>query len=687
MQLACICDNGGTLDIATAMQQQPYAVRGLLADAFFQCQQYIPDTLDFLQAERAVRDALLAFQGNQENYSRAYVLKRTLDARTLETPRADLIHSSFSRGGPVALAGIFYATFDAHRNLRSREVLDFLLNRASDESRLQLIMRASTFPCNRSMSGWLTRILDRLEPKCQNLASIIRCLGPTMSTSIIRRAREPSLTWGTNGEPVGVEPRLHSSIANIEQFNEALARLEYVGFVRRLEGRITMDPCTADLLRERFEQKGWIVEACRIVAHAFPKYYGLEPASYMDQCESLQPQVENLFSYLGDLQIATLVDQTCLVQLIETCLSTSYFRDKPWKSKAISIASDAVSVVNHAVERGFLVAMLDVRRSELAHLYQEPSRQNAPFPVVDHRSHAFSVENSLLQARECICLNALASAWEHLASFDPSWHGRVSSLGGVQSGRVSLMQARILRCEGRFQEAHGILTSLPHDNSKNTSLLGSVLCELGQYDEAIQRLDLHLATRATKRGVALVELALAHAHLFRCMHTLMKGDSLDRSSLQVSRSIFQRLADTTFPATFYGRIHHLSTRLGLAMVTHLEGQVEPALDAWQAALAVSKQCLPTGYTDMIISYSTSELEARRGATTQSDVFCSYARTLLARTGRQYHFVGLGTLWPDIIGRWLTTLGRHPVVLSHALHVFVPDAFLAVRSYTYKPQWS
>lgn len=177
MRLACICDNGDTLDVGVALQQEPYDVRGLLADALFQCQQHLVDTLDLLHAERAVRDALLSFQGNQEKYVRAYVLTRTLDPRTQQTPRAPLLYSTFNHGGPVALAGLFYATFDAHRNLHSREILDFLLHRASEQSKVQLAKRSGLFPCNPAMRSWLLRILEKLEPGQQEIACVIRCLG------------------------------------------------------------------------------------------------------------------------------------------------------------------------------------------------------------------------------------------------------------------------------------------------------------------------------------------------------------------------------------------------------------------------------------------------------------------------------------------------------------------------------
>ena len=277
MKLACISDNGDTLDVAVALQEQPYAVRALLADALFQCQEHLYDTLDLLHAERAVRGALLSFQGNQEKYARAYVLTRTLDPRTQQTPRAHLLYSSFNHGGPIALAGIFYATFDAHRNLRSREILDFLLNRASEQSIVQLAKRSGSFPCNPSTRNWLLRILEKLEPDQQELACIIRCLGVTVPQNVFTRARVPSTTWGAEGEPIRVEQMMLHSVANEEEFAKALDRLQYIGFLRLTDTTIYMDHCIGVLLRDRFEHVTFICEATKIIAHAFPKHRHLEP--------------------------------------------------------------------------------------------------------------------------------------------------------------------------------------------------------------------------------------------------------------------------------------------------------------------------------------------------------------------------------------------------------------------------
>ena len=125
MRLLCINDDGEKVDVSEAIRRDPFAVRGALADAFFQCQEKLPDTFDYLHTEQTIRDALRDFEAEQERYVKSYVLSRTLSQRFQKTPRADVIYKAFQYGGPLTTLGIFYATLDANRNLRNRDALDF----------------------------------------------------------------------------------------------------------------------------------------------------------------------------------------------------------------------------------------------------------------------------------------------------------------------------------------------------------------------------------------------------------------------------------------------------------------------------------------------------------------------------------------------------------------------------------
>ena len=282
MRLAYVSDNGETLDISTALRQEPISVRRLLADAIFECQSSLPDTLDYLHTEQAIRVALLQFQGDQERYVRAYTLSRILDPRTQKTPRAQVIYQSFHHGGPLALIGIFYATLDAHRNIRSREILDFFLHKASEGSKLDLFARAGTLPCNASVTGWLHRILDKLELDSQVLACMLRLLGTVnIPKELFVRARSPSLTWGSDGNVTGVPPQVLPLIQEDRLFQAALHGLEHVGLASSTGQTISLHPKISDLLHVRLEDPKWVTETAKVVIHAFPKYNNVEPAVYV----------------------------------------------------------------------------------------------------------------------------------------------------------------------------------------------------------------------------------------------------------------------------------------------------------------------------------------------------------------------------------------------------------------------
>ncbi|KAI1207664.1 uncharacterized protein F4807DRAFT_173722 [Annulohypoxylon truncatum] len=662
MRLACVDGDGEIVDFENALQQQPYTIRGLLADALAHCYRILPDSLEFLRAEGEVREALRTFQGDQDRYARGYVLSRTLDSRAQQTPRADLILLALHRGGPLALVGMFYATIDAHRKPSHRDTLDYLLNRATDESKLQLIMRSSTFPCNPSISSWLVRIFERLRPNAQNLACILRCLGTSnVPQALFRRLWMSSLSWGANGEPVESKAHMIKSVSDERKFTDALRDLEYVGFIRISPTTIDLDMRISEFLRLEFEDPRWIAEAVRILAHAFPKHRPLEPTSYIEMCKILQPPLETVFSYLKHVPLGSLaVERQCLEQFIEVCLSASYFRDKPWKLKAISIVMEASSVLKHSFsENSFLTAAIDVRKSSLSLIYQERSQKvsRIVIPTVDHRSRALSADVAILNARECVSLSTLASALEYLAGFDPSWQGCVSTLGAIQGREVILMRARILRFTGRFQEAYALIETMPPDD-RTLPIIGALLCELGRCDETIRL----LSTQVTGRGgIVRVRIALAHAYLLKCMQCHVQDQPLDWRSLQVTRTMFQELLSGFKAASYFSRMDHLSILIGIATIHHMDGQLDYALEGWQKALAASQQYLSPGYTDMIIYYSMSELESRRAASARSDMLENQARDLFARTGRQYHFVGLGSMWPEIIGKSLVARGRRPVI--------------------------
>ncbi|KAI6080086.1 hypothetical protein F4821DRAFT_252400, partial [Hypoxylon rubiginosum] len=619
-----------------------------------------PDCLDFVQAEHAIREALIKFQGNQERYIRNYILTRSLDPRVEKTPRASLIRSSFQHGGPLALIGIFCATMDAHRNSRSRETLNYLLNRASNESQLALVRRANTFPCHSTIADWLSRIYDKVEPDAQGLACILWWLGtPSVPLELFRRARLSSRSWDTNGEVLEVSTRIISLIKDEGKFGAAMRSLESVGFIKPTQTGLDMNMRVADLLMHRLQAVMWLPKVAKAIFHALPKL----GSDDLQQCKALLPHAARILTHLDHQQVAILLDQMDLTELIEACLSLSHFRDQFWKMQILSIATQAIKTSkNDATEIALLKARVDTRKYFLSVVYPDVEMDRVPvdeivFPVVDRRSNAFTAELAIAQARKFVQLDQLTPALEHLDRFTALDGGRPSTLERLWLSETALTRARILRFGGHFRQAHDILLNLP----QQWLLLSVVLCELGECDEAIGMLQTHIATVTHTMRPRLV---LAHAYRLKCMHALLGGQTIDQDLLQKSNDMYDDIGRHYHPTTYFEKMDYLSILIGLAILQHMRGRVEQAIDAWKTALTASTRWLPTGYTDMIISYSLSELEARRGCPILADILAAHAR-MLSNIGRQHHFIGLGSVWPDIVGKWRFTQGLDPIILETA----------------------
>ncbi|KAI1442409.1 hypothetical protein F5Y02DRAFT_429962 [Annulohypoxylon stygium] len=667
MRLACVGDNGEVIAINDAIEQEPLYLRFSLLDSLFTCFESLPDSPDFFLAEYSIRKALLSFQdtGNQERYTRNYILTRSLDPRIEKTPRADLLRLSFQHGGPIALVGILFATSDAHRNIRSRETLEYLLNRASDGIRLALIRRAGTFPCSPSLVGWLSRILDKLEPDVQGLACILWWLGaPYVPAQLLNRARLPSLSWGVNGETIAAIPRMLSLISDETKTAAAVQSLEYVGFLKSTENSIELDKTVATLLQERLQSGMWLPKAAKIILHALPKYLSAGTRRYTQQCKELLAHTARVFSHLHNQQMTILVEQMDPIEIVEACLSVSHFNDRAWKIHALSIASMALATVKDATQKPFLEAMVDTRRYFLSVLFPDLDTKQGDeikFPISNPRSNAFSANLAIALARKSIQVNQLGSARRYLEDFNPFAYGSPSTLENEQNRQIALMRARILRFEGYFQEAYHILQTLPPDGAGVRLLLSTVLCELGRYQEAIELLEGRIAAVGNPRNVPRTQLALAHAYLFKCMYESFQGRSLDRLSLEISDNIYKDLVRLWPTETYFERMDYLSMIMGIAIIQHMSSQVQAALKAWKRALATSIEWLSTGYTDLIISYSMNELEIRREDHVLADTLASHTRMLLSKIGRQHHFLGLGSVWPNIIGKWLLNNGQSPIL--------------------------
>ena len=120
--------------------------------------------------------------------------------------------------------------------------------------------------------------------------------------------------------------------------------------------------------------------------------------------------------------------------------------------------------------------------------------------------------------------------------------------------------------------------------------------------------------------------------------------------------MYRDLMGTNDLATYPGKHDRFVSLSGLAILDHLEGLADSAMARWDEAATFCKHYAFQGFSEMIIAYSMGELELRRGNRLEADYLRAKAGLLFTSSGRQYHFLGLGSAWIDIVGSWYESRG-------------------------------
>ncbi|KAI1382505.1 uncharacterized protein F4822DRAFT_435516 [Hypoxylon trugodes] len=212
------------------------------------------------------------------------------------------------------------------------------------------------------------------------------------------RARLPSLSWGVNGEILEVIPRIISLVVDEDKLSAAIESLKYIGFLKATENAVELDRGVANLLQDHLQSRMWLPKAAKIVFHALPKYPLMGTQSFVQQCRMLLPHAARLFPHLTDQQLVILLEQMDHMEMIESCLFLSHFRDKSWKAQALSVASKALSLCDGGTQHPLLLAKIQTREYFLSVMFpdDEKKRDQAVFPICDHRSNAFAADLAIM---------------------------------------------------------------------------------------------------------------------------------------------------------------------------------------------------------------------------------------------------------------------------------------------------
>ncbi|KAI1207653.1 uncharacterized protein F4807DRAFT_434048 [Annulohypoxylon truncatum] len=650
--------DGEMLEMKDALQKDPLGVRGLLVQAWLMCEKALPDSADVLQVERSLQDALSQFRGG--DHIPRYLLKGKIELG-IGANKAELLQSSLHVGGLQALIAVFYGTA---YNVTSGRRAFTSLSKISEESRVDLFKRVNSLPINTSVMALANFLLGQLGHDIVGMACLLYCLGTKeLPRWTLEACRRPSKTWGADGEISELAPAQITPMLQDQHYEDILNELEAVGLIKLTRDLVRVDTQWTALLDKRPEALAWKVQSVRILSHVFPKHRVIDAAMYR-QCKHLLPSLEHAFSYLDDSQVMThLVRGSGFYSIMETCLASSYFRDRPWKEITLAWAESLLRASRvESDERALWSARLAVRKRQVVRLYSASniSAQPSTFPRFDPRSNALAADLAIVNAQELIRREDFDAAEKELSYFNPCFGRKMSSFEESQLIKINRTYGMLRRFQGRFNEAYDILSSLPHVDSRVISHFAAVLSERGEDDRAIAKLERWLQLGAqSPKAATRVRHMLAQVNLVRTMRVILNGQPPSTSSLRIIRSMYQDLRES--PDLLW--CDHICTWIGIAICDHLGDEIEQGIRAWQEVRRLTRQQnLPIGHTDAIVAYSLSELERRRGEHVESEIYALRANRLMATPG---HSFILGTnLWLTILSDLFGKQGQSPITTDH-----------------------
>ena len=395
------------------------------------------------------------------------------------------------------------------------------------------------------------------------------------------------------------------------------------------------------------------------------------------------PQLKHVLTYFDAPDFINAFSVQELTHFVEICLSSSQLPGRSWKQKALATAEKILTV---KLDDQQLSARLGLRKRVLLHIFSDKFwRGNDLANVhvklysrpIDVRSSAYTGEVILFEAQAMIDRNALCSAWRQLEVFKPLNSDSPSTQEQCMMSLIMLKKAKILRFSGEFLRARHFLLQILDSKSPGSGIssrvmsqLVAIYCELGDIQTAM-----HLASSELKDQncihqyqVRRLKLSLAETHLAAGLWTIANArealvrtksspigyfniPEIARVSLMAAKNVFKELHNTyqTEDQSKVARMDCVRFLAGLAIITQLEGQLEAAYSYWKLALDTVEKCSSgPGFIEMIVAYSMSEVTRRRG---ESDSFglAEQAESLFRKTGRQFYFTILGTVWPDLVG--------------------------------------
>ncbi len=526
-----------------------------------------------------------------------------------------------------------------------------------------------------------------IEPASRALATLLSFFGQSkISECLLERARGPLLTWGENGEAEEQQVNTVEVVQDKLMCDEAIRNLHQLKAIRLEQSTdktrfISVDPQVLTRIAHHKDHMRWKIEAVKVVLYAFPIDRRLQPLYSFSIATSILPLLKNVLPYLEEIVVEKALPAA---HVIEVCLSASYYSTLDWKNNVVATAESIGTCFPVGAQ---LRERIELRKNILSRISSckwgsEAGRLEVT--RVDQRSNGYYGEFVLFNADVLFGRQQLQAAFDELDGYTP-WHpGNVSALEHFQICEMSFLRGKIHHFSGHFKEARVWLERVLHAKRPEASMmckamahLSAVCCELGDtrlgIDYASAQLNDLTAYQSRESGSAKrLRLTLAYAYLMQGMwvistqptasgYTYLQKDI--REGFDKAHELFRVLAQSYENASTLsraGKTNRLSALLGLALIAHIKDDLHGARRCYDIALDAANHCnWDAGYIEAIIYWSKSVVMHGLGELEEARKLNGLAGSLYQC--RSYFFVGFGTLWPEIIGTWVTQQGGERII--------------------------
>ena len=352
-------------------------------------------------------------------------------------------------------------------------------------------------------------------------------------------------------------------------------------------------------------------------------------------------------------------------ELASTTLAASRFSDMSWKIEMITRAKQLLKDSPDSYLNAWLTyresAILRMRgkRDESAKTLEDFVRATA-LPANNRGSEltprynaqrsdliiSFS-ENMIQQGR-------LEEAKMELYEWSPLDLTAPSTLERIASRARDITLGKILRYQGLFKDALVLLEKVLEESHIDDFFEGTgwyrvllsgvadLYIELGRSEDAekILRQELQPMVEAGTQDIATgkrLRLSLVETYLERNMFGIAE------EALLHLKEEYEVIKEPDYATS----INIFRVWLGLARVSHRQGNWEDALSYWRQALAATEQLkMSNGFNAGIVRYSLAHALLMTGDSAQSDLMVAQAKQNMASEPRMFWIAGFNSKWHD-----------------------------------------